>query len=96
MAADAFFNKAGCQNLVVDVGQGSRDLLLLNVQAFVLTYFFFSIYVILKLKESGLQKKREDVMAWLTTGMFQHTSRICLGNAETGHRGFVFLWLHKK
>lgn len=41
----------------------------------------------------GLQERREDVMAWLTTGMFQHTLRICLDNARTGHGGFVFSWL---
>lgn len=32
-------------------------------------------------------------MAWLTTGMFRHTPRICLDNARTGHGGFVFSWL---
>ena len=32
-------------------------------------------------------------MAWLTTGMFQHTLKICLDNARTAHGGFVFSWL---
>lgn len=51
-----------------------------------------NIYVILKLMWGGL-RKRGNVMAWLTTGMFQHTPRICLDSAGTGHGGFVFSWL---
>ena len=28
----------------------------------------------------------------VTTGMFQHTLRICLDNTRTHHGGFVFSW----
>ena len=51
-----------------------------------------NIYVIFKLM-GECEGKGGDVMAWLTTGMFQHTPRICLDNARTGHREFVFSWL---
>ena len=52
-----------------------------------------NIYVILKLMGGSQGKMGGGVMAWLTTGMFQHTPRICWDNAKVGHGGLVFSWL---